>query len=807
MILILGGTTEGRAAVGVAEAGNAPYYYSTKGEGQEIALTNGCRITGALDAEAMEAFCREKEIRLLVDAAHPFAGELHRTVARVADRLSLPVVRYERKYPPRDPEITWCDTYEEAIERMEACGIGRLLALTGVQTIRRLAPFWQKHPCWFRILGRDESVSLALEQGFPAERLIAASPAEAPDALISRMHPDALLTKESGESGYFCEKIKAAEAAGIPVFAVKRPALPDSFIRVYGENGLRKAIERLVPGFFRLRSGYTTGACATAAAKAALQALLTGEAQQESTITLPGGEEVTLPVVSTVFGEGMAASSPFTATLSGGDEVGKATLSGKKNAGDDPDVTHGGVIGAPERMPEWRKSSELPVTFQGEEKVNTVTGKQEAGDVPLAAAVLGKEDNGGVPISAPVSGQAVSGSVSFAACTVIKDAGDDPDVTHGRAIVASVRLLERQQAGEPFVLFRGGEGVGTVTLPGLGLEVGGPAINATPRRMIEQALREVLATEKASGIRPGLCWSPPSQKTLLPEKASGRNPGSGMPHPLQKAPAPEKACGTSSGCRPPHNRQVAPATEKVDARNPGFQAPHTLREVPATGKSALSPDTCRVEVTISVPGGREIALRTFNPKLGIEGGISIIGTSGIVRPFSSEAFVASIRKEIEVAAANGIGHLVINSGAKSERFLKARYPELPPQAFVHYGNFIGETLRIAAATSIPQVTMGIMIGKAVKLAEGFLDTHSKNVTVNRAFLREIARRAGYPDAINEAINRITLARELWNLFPLPGGERFFSLLAECCLFHCTPLLPGKMFTLLLIDEKGHIWKG
>ncbi|MCC8172528.1 MAG: cobalt-precorrin-5B (C(1))-methyltransferase CbiD [Parabacteroides sp.] len=614
MILILGGTTEGRAAVRVAEEGNAPYYYSTKSEGQEIALTNGSRISGALDAEAMEAFCRQKNIRLLVDAAHPFAEELHRTVARVASRLAVPVVRYERKYLPRDPQITWCDTYEEAIERMETLGVDRLLALTGVQTIRRLAPFWQKHPCWFRILDREESVSLALGQGFPAENLITAPPSEAPDALIRLLRPDALLTKESGESGYFYEKIKAAGAAGIPVFAVKRPALPDSFLRVYGPDGLRKAIERLAPGFFRLRSGYTTGACATAAAKAALRALLTRREQRESALTLPGGEEITLPVVATVFGE------------------------------------------------------------------------------------------------------AVAGTVPFAACTVIKDAGDDPDVTHGRAIVASVRLQERQKADEPFVIFKGGEGVGIVTLPGLGLEVGAPAINATPRRMIEVGLQEVLAAEKGG----------------------------------------------------------------------------------------YSPDTCRVEVTVSVPGGREIALRTFNPKLGITGGISIIGTSGIVRPFSSEAFIASIRKEIEVAAANGAGHLVINSGAKSERFLKGLYPELPPQAFVHYGNFIGETLRIAASTAIRQVTMGIMIGKAVKLAEGFLDTHSKKVTVNREFLKDIARRAGYPPAITEAINEITLARELWNLFPFPEGNRFFSSLAERCLFHCTPLLPGKKFTLLLIDEEGNI---
>lgn len=743
MILILGGTTEGRAAVRVAEAGSAPYYYSTKGDGQEVALTNGRRLTGALDAEAMEAFCREKGIRLLVDAAHPFAEELHRTVARVAGRLPIPVVRYERKYPPRDPLIVWCDTYEAAIERMEAGGVSRLLALTGVQTIRRLAPFWRKHLCWFRILGRDESVALALEQGFPAERLIAALPSEAPDRLIRQLRPDALLTKESGESGYFCEKIKAARAAGIPVFAVKRPALPDWFIRVYGENGLRKAIERLAPGFFRLRSGYTTGACATAAAKAALRALLTGAAQRESTITLPGGEEVTLPVASTVFG-----------------------------------------------------------------------------------------------------------AASYAACTVIKDAGDDPDVTHGQAIVASVRLLAGRQAGEPFVLFRGGEGVGTVTLPGLGLEVGGPAINATPRRMIEQALREVLATEKTRPTSPGVCMPPPSQAAPAPEKVSGISSGSGRPYSWQETTVPEKADGSTAGFRQPHNRMEASVPEKTSGippgsdipylsqeatvpgkaggMNPGFQPTPTLQEAAAPEKacestaghqspqsrpeaqapekSVPSPDACQVEVTISVPGGRAIARRTFNPKLGIEGGISIIGTSGIVCPFSTEAFVASIRKEIEVAAANGVRHLVINSGAKSERFLKARYPELPPQAFVHYGNFIGETLRIAASTAIPEVTMGIMIGKAVKLAEGFLDTHSKNVTVNREFLREIARRAGYPDTLTEAINGTTLARELWNLFPLPAGNRFFSLLTEQCFLHCAPLLPGKKLSILLIDEEGNTIK-
>ena len=115
-----------------------------------------------------------------------------------------------------------------------------------------------------------------------------------------------------------------------------------------------------------------------------------------------------------------------------------------------------------------------------------------------------------------------------------------------------------------------------------------------------------------------------------------------------------------------------------------------------------------VVVTISVPGGKELAARTFNPKLGIIGGISIIGTSGIVRPFSNDAFLASIRKEAEVAKAIGCSRLVINSGAKSERFLKGYLSErlseeLPPQMFVHYGNFIGKTLKIAAELQFDEV--------------------------------------------------------------------------------------------------------
>lgn len=603
MILILGGTTEGRVAVRVADEAAATYYYSTKGTLQSIECAHGIRLTGAMNAEEMECFCRDHAIKLLIDAAHPFAQVLHQTIEKVSKCLQIPVIRYERRYPPRDEDLIWCDSYADAIHQMENKGIQRLLALSGVNTLAPLRPYWRSHTTWFRILEREESLSLAEKQGFPQERLVFYREGEDELKLLEQLHPDAILTKESGFSGYFTDKVNAARQFGIPVFVVKRPALPETFYRVYGEDGLRKQIERLLPEFFPLKSGYTTGACATAAAKAALLALLSRKEQTESQITLPSGEQITLPVAYT----------------------------------------------------EWAGCS--------------------------------------------------------ATCTVIKESGDDPDVTNHSRIRVTVQLsLEASGCDDTErVIFQAGEGVGTVTLPGLGLKVGGPAINATPRKMIRQELIP-----------------------LLP-----------------------------------------------------------------------SPDSVAI-VTVSVPGGEELAKRTFNPKLGIIGGISIIGTSGIVRPFSSDAFIASIRKEASVAKAIGCETLVINSGAKSERYLRSLYASLPPQSFVHYGNFIGETLKIAADLGFKQVILGIMIGKAVKLAEGFLDTHSKKVVMNKGFLQDVAKEAKCEEATVDAINRITLARELWELLAEKEQNRFFPLLLQKCKSYCAPILPDGELTLLLISEEGKV---
>ncbi len=213
--------------------------------------------------------------------------------------------------------------------------------------------------------------------------------------------------------------------------------------------------------------------------------------------------------------------------------------------------------------------------------------------------------------------------------------------------------------------------------------------------------------------------------------------------------------------------------------------------------------------TISVPNGEEIARRTFNPRLGIEGGISIIGVSGIVKPFSEEAFIDSIRKCMEVALASGTDRVVINSGGKSERFVKSLYPELPQQAFVEYGNYIGETLKIfselcqklKANSQQPQLTLGVMLGKAVKLAEGHLDTHSKKATMNKAFILQMLHEAGCDIDISD----ITLARELWERISEGKRTEFARTVIQHCYEHCKPLLPNGELTVLLIDDEGRIY--
>ena len=608
MILIFGGTTEGRIAAETADEAGQPFFYSTRGALQEVTCRNMTRITGALEKDDIVSFCREHAIRLMVDAAHPFARQLHENIFQASEELGIRVVRLERIYPPLSKDVELCDSFEDATNRMNRDGIEKLLALTGTQTIAKLEGFWRKHDCIFRVLDRAESVDIAIRAGFPKEKLIYYQPGEDEVAVLKEIAPQAIITKESGTSGGFIEKMEAALNNGIKVYVVRRPPLPESFITVTGKHGLRRAIEQYVPDFYPLRSGFTTGTCATAAAKAALLAL----------------------------------------------------------------------------VEEWREEE---VKEEGEVKVEVTLPDGEKISIPIHQ--VEKKDE------------------HTAAASVIKDAGDDPDVTHGHEIVATVSFADHEG-----IRFLQGKGVGKVTLPGLGLPIGGPAINQTPRNMI---------TNELSFIYDG-----------------------------------------------------------------------------------------GLDVTISVPDGESLAQKTFNPKLGIIGGISIIGTSGIVKPFSSEAFVDAIRKEVEVARAVEATRLVINSGAKSEKFVRNRYPELPSQAFVHYGNFIGETLKIASEVGFSKVSMGIMIGKAVKLAEGHLDTHSKKVVMNKEFLKEVVLREcrkSKGECSQETVSlieRMVLARELWGIQHPHEKDTLFNKLMQLCHSHCQPLFPHGELTILLIDEEGEI---
>jgi cobalt-precorrin-5B (C1)-methyltransferase len=243
-----------------------------------------------------------------------------------------------------------------------------------------------------------------------------------------------------------------------------------------------------------------------------------------------------------------------------------------------------------------------------------------------------------------------------AVAAVIKDAGDDPDVTHGARIRVTVR---RGEAG-PGVIFIAGEGVGVVTRPGLAVAVGEPAINPAPRQLIRSLVAE---TAKDQG------------------------------------------------------------------------------------------DAGDLEVTIAVPGGEILAKRTANGRLGIVGGLSILGTTGIVVPYSCSAWIHSIHRGIDVARAAGIGHVAAATGSTSERAVQAFYA-LPETALIDMGDFVGGTLKYLRRHPIARFTLAGGFGKLTKLAAGHLDLHSKRSAVDMpvlaAWLAEQGAASGLLDDARDA---------------------------------------------------------
>lgn len=291
---------------------------------------------------------------------------------------------------------------------------------------------------------------------------------------------------------------------------------------------------------------------------------------------------------------------------------------------------------------------------------------------------------------------------------VVKDAGDDPDCTDGAHLTADVRL----RADAPGrVHLHGGFGVGTVTMAGLGLEVGGPAINPVPRRNIEDNVREAGAP-------------------LL--------------------------------------------------------------------------DDAGLDVTISVPQGLDMARKTLNARLGILGGISILGTTGIVKPYSTAAYRASVVQGVQVAATLGTGAVVLTTGGRTEKFAMAECPGLPPAAFVQMGDFLRYALDEAVAQGLARVVIGGMVGKLTKIAQGETITHANRAEVDTDLLADIARELGAPAEDCAAIAAAETARFAAERMTVLGLEAaFHTRLAERVVATLVGRYPQRFaLTVLVCDFEG-----
>jgi len=298
-----------------------------------------------------------------------------------------------------------------------------------------------------------------------------------------------------------------------------------------------------------------------------------------------------------------------------------------------------------------------------------------------------------------------------ATAVVVKDAGDDPDVTHGARLTATVRWRD-----EPGLELNGGVGVGVVTKPGLGLELGAPAINPVPRTMITQSVGE-----------------------------------------------------------------------------------------------AIDLTTTGIQVTISVPDGERMARKTTNARLGIIGGISILGTTGIVRPFSTASWRASVEQAISVLAAQGEDTVVLCTGGRTEKGAMAMLPDLPEVCFVEVGDFTGAALRKAVEHQLNQVVFAGMAGKLTKLAAGVLMTHYTRSKVSLDLLADITLAAGGPQDLAEQVARANTARhaaELWDqaaLLPAAGRElcaRAARVLSRFCAELAGPGEHTPAIHVIMVDFTG-----
>ncbi len=294
-----------------------------------------------------------------------------------------------------------------------------------------------------------------------------------------------------------------------------------------------------------------------------------------------------------------------------------------------------------------------------------------------------------------------------ARCSVIKNGGDDPDVTHGAEIIVELSITKKINEIE----IDGGEGVGIVTKPGLGLEINKPAINPVPKKMIIENLKEV-------------------------------------------------------------------------------------------GKDILLKNGIRV--VISVPKGRELGPKTDNPRLGIINGISILGTSGIVFPFSTASYAASIRQNLDVAIAMGNDTVVLTTGGRSEDFAK-KIVDLPEHCFVQMGDFSGYTIQQCGRKDIKKAYVVGFIGKLAKMAAGVKQTHVKGSKVDMGFLAELAKSCNAEENVIHDIRKANTARHVSEIIQENNVHGFFNLICSETYRHMRKHSEEKVsIDVILFDFEGEI---
>ncbi len=294
-----------------------------------------------------------------------------------------------------------------------------------------------------------------------------------------------------------------------------------------------------------------------------------------------------------------------------------------------------------------------------------------------------------------------------AKCSVIKDGGDDPDVTHGAEIIVDLSFTDKINEIE----IDGGEGVGIVTKPGLGLELNKAAINPVPKKMINENLKEI--------------------------------------------------------------------TNEYNLKK-------------------------GIKIIISVPKGKELGPKTDNPRIGIINGISILGTSGIVIPFSTASYAASIRQNLDVAIAMGNDTVVLTTGGRSEDFAK-KIVDLPEHCFVQMGDFSGYTIQQCARKEIKKAYVVGFIGKLAKMAAGVKQTHVKGSKVDMNFLADLARKCSADETTIESIKKANTARHVSEIIIQNNVKGFFEEICNEIYKHMRKHSEEKIpLDVILFDFDGNI---